>query len=70
MQGVTVTVELREERVLRACQAICRTLAEEALMRIDTGAEGIGEARGERKAWLIAEKAKLEQLLDQLGEPL
>ena len=57
--------------VLRACQGICRTLGEEALMRISIGAEGLaGEPHGERQTWLVAEKAKLERLLEQLGEPL
>jgi hypothetical protein len=58
-------------RVLRACQAICRMLAEEALMRIDVGAEGLGAALPtERQAWLLAEREKLTRLLEMLGDPL
>jgi hypothetical protein len=57
--------------VLRACQGICRQLAEEALMRIGIGAEGLGhEPVGERQTWLVAERKKLERLLEQLGDPL
>jgi hypothetical protein len=54
--------------VLRACQAICRQLAEEALMRIDVG---LGDVRpAERRAWLLAEREKLQRLLEMLGDPL
>jgi hypothetical protein len=58
-------------RVLRACQAICRQLAEEALMRLGAEREGRPSALpAERQAWLLAEREKLERLLEMLGDPL
>lgn len=51
---------------LRACQGICRMLANDALIRIESPEEKYGRA----SAWLTASRAKLEQLIEQLGEPL
>ena len=61
--------------VLRACQGICRTLAEEALLRIDGDLPEdektiIAGTAKDRQAWLIEERDRLTQLLDQLGDPL
>jgi hypothetical protein len=61
--------------VLRACQGICRTLAEEALLRIDGELPEdektiIADPAKDRQAWLIEERDRLMQLLDRLGDPL
>ena len=57
-----------QQRVLHACQELCRMLAQEALTRIAASIDP--ESTNAYQTYLVEQREALEQWLTELGAPL